>query len=39
MREEIIRLLDKLSDRDLRGILYVLKVLAREEEQHEVGNH
>ena len=35
MKEEIIRLLNKLSDRDLRGILYVLQTLTKEEVQHE----
>lgn len=39
MKEEIIRLLNKLSDRDLRGILYVLQTLAKEEVQHESENH
>ena len=39
MKEEIIRLLNKLSDRDLRGILYVLQTLTKEEVQHESGNH
>jgi hypothetical protein len=39
MRAEIIRLLDKLSDRDLRGILYVLQTLTKEEVQHESENH
>ena len=39
MKEEIIRLLNKLSDRDLREILYVLQTLTKEEVQHESGNH
>ena len=39
MKEEIIRLLNKLSDRDLREILYVLQTLTKEEVQHESENH
>lgn len=31
MKEEVIRLLDKVSDRDLRGILLFLRALLNEE--------
>ena len=35
MKEEIVRLLDKLSDKDLRGVLLFLRALLRKDGEEE----